>query len=52
MKIVILNAKAKTKDQANKQIKRWFGMNPNRKKIKVELSTGVVDVVRESYIKT
>lgn len=50
MKVIVLNAKAKTEVQARKQIKRWFGKNPNRKKIKVELSTGVIDVVRESYI--
>jgi hypothetical protein len=46
-----LNAKNKTKDQAKKQIKRWFARNPNRKVIEVELTTGLIQVTRENYIK-
>ena len=47
----VLNAKDKTLDKAKKQIKRWFGRNPNRKIINIELSTGLVEVTRENYIK-
>ena len=47
-KVKTLQALGKTKEQALKQAKHWFKMNPNRKRIKMKLSaTETLVVLRE-----
>lgn len=47
-RVKTLQALGKTKEQALKQAKHWFKMNPNRKRIKMKLSaTETIVVLRE-----
>ena len=45
-----LNAKGKSKSQIDKQLKRWFSKNPNRKYAEVLTDSGVVTMFRSPEV--
>ena len=50
MKIKILKAKAKNRQEATKQLKRWFRRNPNRQVIRIDLTDGIKTVKRSEVL--
>lgn len=48
--MITLQATTKDLPQAQKQLKRWFRRNPNRKHVKVNLKKETKYVTRESVL--